>query len=139
MERPEFQEDPVLHRRFEARIDRVARDYESHTERLVKLQKEGLDIVMAEFATDQRKRVRQASRAALTNETEAIIIATGNVRAWRHVINMRASEHAEIEIRRAIFKVFLSLREIEPILFADFKIVDLPDGTHAVKTKYPKV
>lgn len=139
IERPEFQKNPVLHKEFEARIDRVAEEYEGHTTKLLKLQKEGLDIVSAEHATDKRKRVRQASRAVLTNETEAIIIATGNLRAWRHVINMRASEHAEIEIRRAIFKVFKCLREVEPISFSDYKVVDLPDGTKAVHTRYPKV
>lgn len=139
VERPEFQRDPILHAAFEERIDRVASEHEDVTMRLLHLQTEGLDIVSAEFTTDKRKKVRQASRAVLTNEAEAIIVATGNVRAWRHIINMRASDHAEIQIRRPIYKVFLCLKEVEPISFADFEVVDLPDGTHAVHTPYPKV
>ena len=75
----------------------------------------------------------------MPNETEAIIVATGNIRAWRHIINMRANEHAEIVIRKGVFKAFLCLREVEPTSFSDFEVVDLPDGTHAVKTPYPKV
>lgn len=139
VERPEFQKDPVLHGLFEERVDRTAEEYEDHTRRLLHLQSEGLDIVAAEVATDKRKKVRQAARAVLTNEVEAVIVATGNLRAWRHIINMRANEHAEIEIRRPIFDVFLCLRRVDSMSFADFEVVDLPDGTYAVKTQYPKV
>ena len=139
VERPEFQVDPELHSAFERRIDRVAEEYEKVTMRLLHLQQEGLDIVTAEYTTDKRKKVRQASRAVLTNEAEAIIVATGNLRAWRHIINMRASEHAEIQIRRPIYRAFLCLKEVESISLADFETVELPDGTHAVHTPYPKV
>jgi len=139
VERPEFQVDPELHASFERRIDRVAQEYEKVTMKLLHLQKEGLNIVSAEYETDKRKKVRQASRAVLTNEAEAIIVATGNLRAWRHIINMRASEHAEIQIRMPIYKAFLCLRQVAPISFADFDTVELPDGTHAVRTLYPKV
>jgi len=139
VERPEFQEDEILHRQFEGRIDRVAREYENTTIRLLELQEKGLNIVSAEHTTDKKKKVRQASRATLTNEAEAVIVATGNARAWRHIFNMRANEHAEIEIRRATFKAFLVLREVEPTSFSDFEIINLPDGTFAVKTPYPKV
>ena len=98
-----------------------------------------LQTPTTEVKTDKRKKVRQASRAVLTNEAEAIIVATGNARAWRHIINMRASEHAEIQIRRPIFKAYLSLKEVEPISFSDFEVMDLSDGTQAVRTAYPKV
>ena len=139
VERPEFQKDRLLHQQFEQRIDRVFAEYENYTSKLEELQKEGLDIVSGEKVTDQRKKVRQAARAVLTNETEAIIIATGNLRAWRHIITMRVSGHAEIEIRKAIFKVFLCLRKVSLLAFSDYKIVNLADGTKVVKTDYPKV
>ena len=35
----------------------------------------------------------------LPNATETRIVVTGNYRAWRHFIAMRASEHADVEIR----------------------------------------
>ncbi len=139
IERPEFQGDPKLHNQFEKRIDRVAEEYEETTTRLLELQGEGIKIVTAEQATDKRKKVRQASRAVLTNEAEAIIVVTGNARAWHHILNMRVSEHAEIEIRKAIYKAYLCLREVEPVSFGDFEERILTDGTVALQTRYPKV
>lgn len=139
VERPEFQEDPELHKQFEERIDRVSDEYESLTTRLLELQGEDFKIISAEAATDKRKKVRQASRAALTNETEATIIVTGNARAWHHIFNMRVSEHAEIEIRKAIYKAYLCIREVEPTIFGDFEGHIHTDGTVSLSTKYPKV
>ena len=49
--------------------------------------------------TLRRKQARQAARAVLPNATETRIVVTGNYRAWRHFIAMRASEHADVEIR----------------------------------------
>ena len=65
-----------------------------------------LDKLEAKFADQpnavlRRKQARQAARAVLPNATETRIVVTGNYRAWRHFIAMRASEHADIEIRRA--------------------------------------
>lgn len=139
VERPEYQNDEFLHSRFEKRIDILAREYEKTAEYLAKKQQGGEKILSAEAKTDLRKKVQQAARSLLPNETEAPIVVTGNVRAWRHVINMRVSEHAEIEIRRAAFEIFRCLETVSPVLFCDFEAVHLPDGTHAVKTPYPKV
>ncbi|MCX6704658.1 MAG: FAD-dependent thymidylate synthase, partial [Candidatus Woesebacteria bacterium] len=139
VERPEFQDVPELHKQFEQRIDRVASEYENLTTRLLTLQGEGLKIVSAEQVTDKRKKVRQAARAALTNETEAIIVVTGNLRAWRHIFNMRVSEHAEVQIRKAIHKAYKCLKEVEPMSLGDFEEVQLDDGTVGLKTNYPKV
>ena len=50
-------------------------------------------------ATLRRKQARQAARAVLPNATETRIVVTGNYRAWRHFIAMRATEHADVEIR----------------------------------------
>ena len=36
----------------------------------------------------------------LPNATETRIVVTGNYRAWRHFIAMRATEHADVEMRR---------------------------------------
>lgn len=139
VERPEFQGNTGLHKQFEKRIDRVSDEYENLTTKLLELQGEDYKIITAEQATDKRKKVRQASRAVLTNETEATIIVTGNIRAWHHIINMRVNEHAEIEIRKAIYKAYLCLREAEPTAFNDFEGVMHADGTVSLKTNNPKV
>jgi thymidylate synthase (FAD) len=65
-------------------------------------------------------------------------VFTGNVRALRHIIEMRADEHAESEIRNLAIRLFLCLAMTDPILFGDYKLQALPDGTYKVTTKYRK-
>ncbi len=139
VERPEYQTDEALHAQFLKRIDGVTSEYAGLTERLLAMQQEGAGILSAEARTDLRKKVQQSARSVLPNETEAPIVTTANARAWRHFIEMRASAHAEIEIRELALRVFLCLRQADPILFDDYTPVELPDGTYAVKTEFEKV
>ena len=140
VERPEYRGDPFLHDHFEQRIDRAASEYEGITGHLAELQsKGGRRILSAEAKTDLRKKVRQAARSLLPNETETVIVVTGNVRAWRHILEMRASVHAETEIRAWAVRTYLCLRQESPLLFGDYSLVDLPDGTQALKTQFRKV
>ena len=77
----------------------------------------------------RRKQARQAARAVLPNATETRIVVTGNYRAWRHFIAMRASEHADVEIRRLAIVCLRQLVDVAPAVFADFEITTLADGT----------
>lgn len=77
----------------------------------------------------RRKQARQAARAVLPNDTESRIVVTGNYRAWRHFIAMRASEHADVEIRRLAIACLRELAALAPAAFADFDITLLADGT----------
>ena len=77
----------------------------------------------------RRKQARQAARAVLPNDTETRIVVTGNYRAWRHFVAMRASEHADVEIRRLAIACLRELADIAPAVFADFEIAVLSDGT----------
>lgn len=77
----------------------------------------------------RRKQARQAARAVLPNDTETRIVVTGNYRAWRHFIAMRASEHADTEIRRLAVACLRELSEVAPAVFADFQISVLEDGS----------
>ena len=140
VERPEYVDDPFLHEHFETRIDRAASEYEGVTGHLAEIQaRGGRGILTAEAKTDLRKKVRQAARSLLPNETETVVVVTGNVRAWRHVLEMRASAHAETEIRAWAMRIFHCLYRESPLLFGDYTVVDLPDGTKALSTPYPKV
>lgn len=139
VERKEWQTDHFLHQHFCDRIDRAAEEYELLTDRLVAIQTSGEAILTAERRTDEIKKVRQAARACLPNETEAPIIVTGNHRAWRHFLNMRASKYADLPIREAAMLVYDQLMALEPAIYADFKAVALDDGTLALETQYPKV
>ena len=138
VERPEYQSDPELHRLFEDRADRAAAEYEAMAGRLLERQEKGDALLDADYKTDARKKVQQTARSLLPNETEAPMVCTGNVRALRHVIEMRADEHAESEIRNLAVRLFLCLVTADPILFGDYRLQSLPDGTYTVTTEYRK-
>jgi len=89
--------------------------------------------------TDRRKAVRQAARAVLPNATETKIFVTANVRAWRHFIEMRGAAFADWEIRKVALMVLDILKKEAPLLFGDFTVEDLLDGTQVAKPKYSKV
>ena len=138
VERPEYQADAELHRLFEERADRAAAEYEAMAGRLLERQEEGAALLDAEYKTDARKKVQQTARSLLPNETEAPMVFTGNVRALRHITEMRADEHAESEIRNLAVRLFLCLVTTDPILFGDYRLQSLPDGTYKVTTEYRK-
>ncbi len=66
------------------------------------------------------------------------IIFTANLRAWRHILAMRTSRHAEEEIRIAMAQVGTILKNDHPILFGDFKEEEV-DGLGEFTPEYPKV
>jgi thymidylate synthase (FAD) len=138
VERPEYQEDQELHRLFEERADRAAAEYEEMAQRLLGRQEGGASMLTADYKTDARKKVQQTARSLLPNETEAPMVFTGNVRALRHIVEMRADAHAESEIRNLAVRIFLCLVTADPILFGDYRIGELPDGTSTVTTEHRK-
>ena len=85
-------------------------------------------------ATLRRKQARQAARSVLPNATETRIVVTGNYRAWRHFVAMRASEHADVEIRELAVTCLRELRRVAANVFADFEITSLPDGTEVASS-----
>lgn len=89
--------------------------------------------------TDLRKKVREAARGVLPNDTASVIHMTANVRSWRHFLEMRASSHAEAGIRLLANEIYKVLVECAPILFGDYEKVNLADGTFELKTEYAKV
>jgi thymidylate synthase (FAD) len=95
--------------------------------------------LVAEARTDMRKRVQQTARSVLPNEAETTMVLSANVRAWRHMIEMRTDQHAEREIRDLYFRIFLCLRLLEPMLFGDYDIESFADGTYGVVTDWRKI
>src|SRR3954454_24644143 len=101
-------EDPELHELFLAATDAAVAAYET----LLKgLEKRFADVPNA---TLRRKQARQAARSVLPNATETRVVVTGNYRAWRHFIAMRASEHADIEIRELAVACLRELQRVAP-------------------------
>ena len=72
----------------------------------------------------------------LPNATETRIVVTGNYRAWRHFVAMRATEHADVEIRELAVECLRQLQGVAPNVFADFTISTLPDGTEVAASPY---
>lgn len=129
VERPEYQDDEVMHDAFEDRIDDVARAYNIVAEALLMRQpQDGIS------KTDLRKKVNQCARSILPNETEAPIVVTANVRAWRHFLEARGNSGAEVEIRLLALKVLEVLKEHAPILFSDYEVTN-----GAISSNYRKV
>jgi thymidylate synthase (FAD) len=89
--------------------------------------------------TLRRKMARQAARSVLPNATETKIFYTANARALRHFIEMRASRHAETEIRLLALEILRIMQQEAPNLFNDYTLVPLADGTFEATTPHRKV
>jgi thymidylate synthase (FAD) len=120
---PGLEDDPQLQEIFAAAADASRATY---TELLSRLEATFADQPNASI---RRKQARQAARAVLPNATETRIVVTGNYRAWRHFVATRASEQADVEIRRLAIACLRQLVDIAPQVFADFEIATLADGT----------
>lgn len=87
------------------------------------------EVEHAKLPTAARKAARQAARAVLPNAAETRIVVTGNYRAWMHFIDMRATEHADVEIREGAIAVLRELQRFAPNIFGHYTITRLADGT----------
>jgi thymidylate synthase (FAD) len=126
-------EDPALHEVWSEAVNAARHAYD----RLV----EGLQQRYADIpeATLRRKLARQAARSVLPNATETKIFVTGNARALRHFIELRGSEHADIEIRKVAVAMLRIMQAEAPSIFADYTLVPLGGGDFATRTEHPKV
>jgi len=130
----EHQNYAPLHASFERWIDAAAEEYE--TREALLLSRYNIE----KPTTEQRKAVRQEARRCLPNETEAAIVVTGNLRAWRHFVEQRCSKWADAEACRAAYVTFQGLRNIEPLLWEDYIPGESrPDGLNTLTTPYRKV
>src|SRR5262245_26226855 len=89
--------------------------------------------------TLRRKLARQAARSVLPNATETKIFITANARALRNFIELRASRHAEVEIRKLAVQVLRIMQKEAPHIFGDYELLPLPDGTYEATTPHRKV
>jgi len=126
-------DDSVLHAIWSQAIDATRHAYDRLVEGLQK------HYAAVPEATLRRKLARQAARSVLPNATETKIFVTGNARALRHFIELRGSEHADVEIRKVAVAMLEILQREAPSLFGDYTLVPLPDGTRATHTEHPKV
>jgi thymidylate synthase (FAD) len=123
-------EDPELHERFLAATDAALAAYGDLLD--------GLERRIADVpnATLRRRQARQAARSVLPVGLETRVVVTGNYRAWRHFVAMRASEHADVEIRELAIACLRELRRVAGNVFDDFRISSLADGSEVAASPY---
>jgi thymidylate synthase (FAD) len=126
-------DNPELHRIWLEAVAQSHRAYMTLAEKLQESFKEEPDRTL------RRKLARQAARSVLPNATETKIFVTANARALRHFIELRASRHAEVEIRKLAVKILEIMKKEAPHIFHDYELVSLADGTQEAVTLHRKV
>jgi thymidylate synthase (FAD) len=126
-------DDPELHAVWEESVQQSHQAYCKLVEGLARKFQDEPDPTL------RRKLGRQAARSVLPNATETKILVTGNARAWRHFIELRASEHAETEIRRVAVQIMKTLQQEAPNVFGDYTLERLADGSEVARTSHRKV
>jgi thymidylate synthase (FAD) len=86
----------------------------------------------------------EEARELLPNSARTEITTTYNIGAWRHFLNLRASQKAHPEIRRIAIVLLRQFSEAMPVLFADimarhFKPTDYFPGNEDVEVEYIKI
>jgi thymidylate synthase (FAD) len=125
--------DPAMHQVWLDAVSHAHQAYVKLVDMLAEHYKEEPD------RTQRRKLARQAARSVLPNATETKIFVSANARALRHFIEMRASRHAEVEIRKLAVQVLKIMQAEAFNLFGDYQLVPLPDGTFEAATPHRKV
>ncbi|MCC6417746.1 MAG: FAD-dependent thymidylate synthase [Gemmataceae bacterium] len=126
-------DDPELHALWLECVAESHQGYLRLVEKLLEKFKDEADKTL------RRKMARQAARSVLPNATETKIFVTANARALRHFIEMRASRHAEVEIRKLAVQLLQLMQKEAPHLFGDYQLQPLPDGTFEAVTPHRKV
>ena len=130
---PAIQGDAALEREWEAAVTAAQAAYVAAVERLM------AKYHWVESTVHRRKMAREAARSVLPNGVETKIVVTGNVRAWRTMLELRLGEGAEQEIRRLAVAILRALAAEAPALFADFEVYRAADGTESGRVRYHKV
>lgn len=86
-----------------------------------------------------KKVLTSALRRILPEGMATNVVWTANHRTIRHVITMRTSPYAEIEIRKVFDDVAKQMKVRYPLLYQDFERTELADGTGSWTPKYVKV
>lgn len=63
----------------------------------------------------------QDARGVLPNDTKTEIVATMNLRSWRHFIKMRTDPHAQAEIRFLANELLEKFKSV-PVIFEDINV-----------------
>ena len=98
-------------------FQRAVREMEENIAELVEIT--GIED-MTDFGL--KKRLTSAFRRLIGNGQANHLVMTANHRAWRHIIEMRTSAHAEEEIRVIMSDVAQQLKDKFPTLYGDMSL-----------------
>jgi thymidylate synthase (FAD) len=130
---PAIQGDAAAEAEWLAQMEAAQRGYVQAVDRLMERYAWVADKV------HRRKLAREAARSVLPNGTETKIVMSGNIRAWRGMLELRLGEGAEREIRRLAARILAVLRAETPHFFADFELYPAEDGEEAARVVYHKI
>jgi thymidylate synthase (FAD) len=125
--------DEALEAAWKAQIESAKRTYIALVDQLMERYAWVSDRV------HRRKMAREAARGVLPNSTETKIVITGNARAYRTMLELRAGEGAELEIRRLAVALLRLMQAEAPAFFNDFEIYVSEDKREAARLTYHKV
>jgi thymidylate synthase (FAD) len=102
----------------------VVENFIGAVEMIERLGAEFSELVNIDNETDfARKKVKTSLiRRLFPQGMATTILATGNLRAWRHIINMRCDESAEEEMHVTIGPLARTLKEMYPSCFHDMQL-----------------
>lgn len=109
--------------------------------------KETLQSLIASWELDRsdvpfaiKKQLTSAMRRLVPGGVNTNIIVTANHRTWRHIINMRCSPGAEIEIFKVMNKVAEHLKNLYPAIYSDMeKKIDIETSISRYVIENPKI
>lgn len=61
----------------------------------------------------------EQARSVLPNSLKTEIVATANLREWRHIFKLRTSNRAHPQMRQVMVPLFAKVREMVPVIFDD--------------------
>jgi thymidylate synthase (FAD) len=107
-------------------FQRAVREMEENIAELVEIT--GIED-MTDFGL--KKRLTSAFRRLIGNGQANHLVMTANHRAWRHIIEMRTSVHAEEEIRVIMSDVAQQLKDKFPTLYGDMSLNNVGEWVFA--------
>lgn len=138
MTQEEMDADPEL-AHFRRSCQRQLDDYIEY-QRLIK---ERLGAMKAagdyKGATSYQKRANEAARALLGNAAETRLVFSMNLQSSRHILSLRGSEFADLEIRRLVTDVLEHSRAYAPAFYKEVVEEIGADGLAIIEAKNGKL
>ena len=118
---PEYRLRPLLRADFMSHAVRSLELYETHCAALEKV----FEQEHPDWTPFMRtKTARGAARSVLPTNLNQLLQFSMNVQAFRHILRLRGTEHAEAEIREVAVKLAPIGKELWPTMMEDVYVVD---------------